>query len=114
MKKCYFCGKDLNNQNLKPEHIIPNAVGGRLTSKNILCNDCNNKLSDLDQSLANSVYLLTNLLNPKRDNKTKSNLPMKFHFNNREFVREADGKYYSSQFKIERLCHNKWLIFDEK
>ncbi len=102
MKKCYFCGKDLNNQNLKPEHIIPNAVGGRLTSKNILCNDCNNKLSDLDQSLANSVYLLTNLLNPKRDNKTKSNLPMKFHFNNREFVREADGKYYSSQFKIEK------------
>ncbi|DAA82071.1 MAG TPA: hypothetical protein DCS44_04700 [Cyanobacteria bacterium UBA10660] len=102
MKKCYYCGKDLNNQKVKPEHIIPNAVGGRLTSKNILCNDCNNKLAELDQSLSNSVYFLTNLLNPKRDNKTKSNLPIKFKFNNREFVREADGKYYSSQFKIEK------------
>lgn len=102
MKKCYYCGKDLNNQKVKPEHIIPNAVGGRLTSKNILCNECNNKLSDLDQSLSNSVYFLTNLLNPKRDNKTKSNLPIKFNYNNREFVREADGKYYSSQFKIEK------------
>lgn len=27
MKKCYYCGKDLNNQKVKPEHIIPNAVG---------------------------------------------------------------------------------------
>lgn len=107
MDKCYYCGKELKNIKTKPEHIIPNAVGGKLTSKNILCNKCNNALSDLDQSLANSVYTLTNLFNPKRDNKTKSNLPLKYKYNDREFIREADGKYYSTKFKVEKQSDGK-------
>lgn len=110
MNKCYFCGKEIEKNKTKSEHIIPNAVGGKLTSKSILCSDCNNNLSDIDQSLANSVYFLTNLFNPKRDNKTKSNLPIKFEYNGREFTREANGKYYSTKLNVEKQADGKYKL----
>ena len=47
MDKCYLCGKKIEKNKTKQEHIIPNAVGGKLTSKSILCSDCNNNLSDI-------------------------------------------------------------------
>ena len=110
MDKCYLCGKKIEKNKTKQEHIIPNAVGGKLTSKSILCSDCNNNLSDIDQSLANSVYFLTNLLNPKRDNKTKSNLPIKFEYNGREFTREANGKCYSTKLNVEKQADGKYQL----
>ncbi len=111
MTKCYYCGKIIIENQTKPEHIIPNAVGGKLTSRKILCNDCNCKLSDIDQSLTDSVYVLTNLFNPSRDNKTKSNLPLDFEINKRKFIRESDGKYYSTDnINIEKTGDGKFLL----
>ena len=38
---CCICGVELTGENTSIEHIIPNAIGGRLTSKNIFCKQCN-------------------------------------------------------------------------
>ena len=27
---------------------------------------------------------------------------------------QNNGKIYGTQYNFKRLCHNKWLIFDEK
>lgn len=37
MSKCYMCGVELNDCNRAEEHIILNAIGGVLTSKNLIC-----------------------------------------------------------------------------
>ena len=98
MQKCYCCGKDLINTRQKPEHIIPNGVGGKLKSSHILCYDCNNMLSYLDESICKSVLHLTNFLNPHRDNGT--NPKIKIQSDSKEYIREANGKYYTKpEFK---------------
>lgn len=66
-KKCIFCGRNLT-QDEKTEHIIPNALGGKLKSKDIICDSCNNFYSYLDKELAETLSPLTSLIQPKRDN----------------------------------------------
>ena len=44
MPNCYKCTDEINDENVSTEHIIPNAVGGRLKSKELLCNICNSDL----------------------------------------------------------------------
>lgn len=54
MCKCYMCGCELNGD--YEEHIIPNALGGHLKSKNILCDFCGNELShDIDNGF-NEIF----------------------------------------------------------
>ena len=40
-KKCIFCRTDLLDSNISEEHIIQNALGGKLKSKNVICKTCN-------------------------------------------------------------------------
>lgn len=49
MKVCYYCGKEFNNSDVtySKEHIIMNAMGGKLKSNDILCTQCNISLSEL-------------------------------------------------------------------
>lgn len=42
MSNCYVCGVLLNPQNQSREHVLPNSIGGRLTSTSLLCATCNN------------------------------------------------------------------------
>ena len=46
---CPYCDAELNNINAVLEHIIPVALGGRSTEKNLvwICNKCNSQKSDL-------------------------------------------------------------------
>lgn len=52
MAKCFICGCELD-ENTKPEHIIPNGIGGKLKSKEILCDKHNNELFELHQTIRN-------------------------------------------------------------
>lgn len=40
--KCILCGVKINNANNTDEHVIPNALGGRLKVKGFICRNCNN------------------------------------------------------------------------
>lgn len=68
MSKCYLCGKFLNEANSSVEHIIPNAIGGHLKSKNLLCKDCNsNTGQNIDATLSEQLNFIANMLNIQRD-----------------------------------------------
>lgn len=66
--KCYICNRELTTKkNLSPkekinqstthgEHIIHNAIFGRLISKNILCEECGSKYSADDASFTSLFY----------------------------------------------------------
>lgn len=61
MQRCYLCGRILsehlvnaNECQCHDEHIIPNAIGGHLTDRHILCKDCGLGLSkDSDVGFTN-------------------------------------------------------------
>jgi hypothetical protein len=68
MSECYVCEKELNDENRSEEHIILNACGGRLSSQDLLCKNCNNDFgSGYDVELARQTSQLSNLLHIKRD-----------------------------------------------
>lgn len=65
--ECYRCNNDITDENASDEHIILNACGGRLKSKNLLCKSCNSIFGDkFDFELAKSTNELANLLLIKR------------------------------------------------
>ncbi|WP_428043431.1 HNH endonuclease [Candidatus Avelusimicrobium faecicola] len=65
MCKCFYCGKSFTPK--KPEHIIPNCIGGKLKDKTILCAACNQQLSSIDKAF-DSFRFVNILENPARDN----------------------------------------------
>lgn len=68
MSKCYMCGAELNESNRTEEHIILNAIGGVLTSKNLICKQCNSNFGDgADSHLAKQLQPFSVLMNVERD-----------------------------------------------
>lgn len=65
--KCYSCGDELTDANKSVEHIIPNALGGRLKSSSILCKKCNNLFGESIDSLLVRAIPLANLMDVSRD-----------------------------------------------
>lgn len=81
MSKCYLCGEKLTDNNKSLEHIIPNALGGKLKSKEILCRACNNAMADIDSNLVKFFDFANVMVNPKRDRN-----------NTRQFQAKIDGQ----------------------
>jgi len=51
-KFCIFTNHPLDERNRSNEHIIPQCMGGRLQSRDLICRDCNSKFgSEFDESL---------------------------------------------------------------
>ncbi len=71
MSKCYRCKSELTNFNTSIEHIILNALGGRLKSKSLLCKDCNKHFGNtIDAELFNRLHSLVSLLGLDRERGT--------------------------------------------
>lgn len=69
MSNCLFCNVELTSANSAKEHIIPNAIGGRLKSSTLDCLKCNNECgAACDSALADSLNPLANLLGIEREN----------------------------------------------
>lgn len=65
--KCYVCDNDITPANETDEHIIINAAGGRLKSKELICSECNSEFGErIDYVLAKQVNNLANMLMVKR------------------------------------------------
>lgn len=59
---CIFCGSELNGST-KPEHILPNALGGRMTTRRAICSKCNNNFGGtIDKKLTSQIEVIRNLL----------------------------------------------------
>ncbi len=61
--KCYIC---MQKKADSEEHIIPNAIGGKLIKK-ILCKECNEKHGSLyDSALAQALLFFSSFINHSR------------------------------------------------
>jgi len=54
--KCYLTGVNITDDNKSLEHILPNALGGQLKSRNVLCSEANLKLSNLIDTPFNKIF----------------------------------------------------------
>src|SRR5712671_4669522 len=60
--RCIFCDNVLDGTT-KPEHILLNALGGRKTTRKLICSDCNNRFGGtIDDALSAQVPTIRNLL----------------------------------------------------
>ncbi|WP_429032535.1 HNH endonuclease [Bradyrhizobium sp. I1.14.4] len=100
-KTCKGCGAVLVKDNDSEAHIIPNALGGRLKPKGIICRDCNTKLDKLtDNALIKAFGDWPTLLDIPRDR--GSNPPKLIETRNGRRVRlEADGSMTSAEVKYD-------------
>ena len=63
LRRCYWCQNELTAANKSEEHIIPEALGGRYSSPDLLCFNCNNgPASDIDKALAAQLGYIVPLL----------------------------------------------------
>lgn len=85
MKNCVLCKSRLS-ENEKPEHILLDALGGRKTTRDVLCSICNNKMgAGPDKDLAESVAPLRTIANLKSGSRKKAPLLL---------VKPASGEAY--------------------
>lgn len=62
MANCIFCDGPLD-EDTKPEHILLNALGGRMTTKRVVCSRCNGTFgSTIDNAVTDQVEVLRNML----------------------------------------------------
>ena len=97
--KCRLCGSDLIAPNDSEAHVIPNALGGRLKPKGILCRACNTELDDLaDNALVKAFGDWPTLLDIPRDR--GQNPPKRLETRGGKTVRvEPDGTVNSGMTK---------------
>lgn len=108
MRECYFCKNIINKENASLEHIIPNVLGGKLKSKEILCKECNNKLSNIDKRLADNFNFINVLANPKTDRKIKNQIPAKIGEQN--IILKPNMQFFT-EFKPQITKTNKGKFF---
>lgn len=91
MPKCHLCCSELTSGNDSEAHIIPNALGGRLKPKGIICQTCNTMLDELaDNALIKAFGDWPTLLDIPRDR--GKNPPKRLETRNGKTVRlEPDG-----------------------
>jgi hypothetical protein len=70
MSYCYLCGTSVQDKDKSEEHIIPNAIGGRIKSDRILCEIHNNQLGTINDAKFVSIFShISKLANVKTERK---------------------------------------------
>lgn len=78
MSICYLCEENINEDNVSEEHIIPNALHGRLKSDSILCSKCNSTLGEnIDAEFCKIFSCFTSPLDKKLASKDRGKKPSK-------------------------------------
>lgn len=58
LRRCIYCHEPLGPKT-REAHVIPRCLGGRLASKTMCCNDCNNALSRFESILCMDLRTLS-------------------------------------------------------
>lgn len=67
MESCLFCASQFDPKTNKPEHVLLNAFGGKVTVSNLICSDCNGRLGgEIDRPLAEGFEFLRNMFSLKK------------------------------------------------
>ena len=84
---CYICKTILLEDNISVEHILPNALGGRLKSKNLLCKECNSKTGQLfDYTLAEIAVPFIHKFNIKKERGDSQSFIARERSTNKEII----------------------------
>lgn len=93
MAKCYVCQVDITPENETEEHIILNACGGRLKSKDLLCKTHNSNFGDtFDVELAKQTNDIANLLLIKRHRGEPQPIKGKLESTGEDYYLQYGGK----------------------
>lgn len=66
--KCYCCDNEITKENESEEHILLNAIGGKLKSKTLLCKRCNSNFGEsFDSELSKQLLFISSFLNIDRE-----------------------------------------------
>lgn len=88
---CYVCDIEITKERETDEHILLNAIGGKLKSKKLICSGCNSDFgSEIDDTLAAQLNPIGNLLDIKRDRGQPQNV--KGIYKNKDILIEPGGK----------------------
>jgi hypothetical protein len=69
MARCIFCPNELS-ADTAPEHILHNAFGGKKTTREVVCSDCNNRFGGtIDKVFAEQFGAIRNLLQLESGNR---------------------------------------------
>ena len=100
MSACWKCGVEIDSTNRSREHIILNAAGGRLKSRDLLCKSCNSSFGQsFDAVFAKELNFFANLLNITRDEGNPQTI---------KNVQDREGKKLESTLRMEqRICRLK-------
>ena len=101
MANCYMCGVELDDNNRTEEHIILNAIGGVLKSKNLICKQCNSNFGDeIDSRLAKQLQPFSVLMNVDRDRGKTPPIEAVRSSNNEKILVYPGGKPGSSKPEV--------------
>ena len=101
MANCYMCGVELDDNNRTEEHIILNAIGGVLKSKNLICKQCNSNFGDeIDSRLAKQLQPFSVLMNVDRDRGKTPPIEAVRSSNNEKILVYPGGKPRSSKPEV--------------
>ena len=111
MEACYSCGSQLTEETASVEHVIPNACGGRLTSKRLLCRTCNLSFGkSCDAALAEQANHLVNLLMISRQRGSSKPIRGKV-LSGKEFDLQPDGSPRRVRPTIRRSIDGNRTVF---
>lgn len=99
--KCHGCAATITAENDSEAHIIPNALGGRLKPKGIICRTCNTKLDNVaDNALIKAFGDWPTLLDIPRDRGSNPHKIIETK-NGRRVRLEADGSMTAVDVKFD-------------
>lgn len=101
MAKCYICTKEILQNETYNEHIILNALGGKLKSKDLICSGCAPKFDSIDAVLAKQLNFISNMLNIKRDRGNPQPIKASIVDSGQEIYIKPDGEIILTKTIIE-------------
>ncbi|TGL90069.1 hypothetical protein EHQ68_06135 [Leptospira congkakensis] len=101
MRICYICHNEINEQNQSKEHILPNSIGGRLKSLDLLCKTCNSDFgATSDSEFAKQFNFICNVLNIDREVGEPQPIIVEKIKTGEKFKVTSDGKFHLKDPKV--------------
>jgi hypothetical protein len=97
------------------EHIIPNALGGRLKTRTILCSGCNGKLNkEVDAPFCQQMGFVVNRLNIKREKGAPPVIKARLVDSGDPIHIESDGTAFAPRTSIKKVQSGYTIECDQK
>jgi HNH endonuclease len=113
--KCYCCDNIITLAKISDEHIIPNALGGKLKSQTLLCSNCNSKLgSEVDAPFSRQMGFVTNRLGIERERGEPPAIKARRIDSGDPIIIESDRTTFAPRTTIQKTENGYTVECDQK